>query len=88
MAKINVKYRSLVLSDATFYVCLTISYQLFITRIIGIKYDSFYTTSFSLMLGKISEDSLIVFKKIYELISFYSDINENYTIKKYLTDFE
>ena len=88
MAKIHAKNGSLVFADATFYACPAIAYQLFITRIFDIKYDSFYTTSFSLMRGKSTEDYLIIFKKLDEHISIYSDINENYRIKELHTDFE
>ena len=72
--------------DATFYACPTIAYQLFITRIFD--NDSFYTTSFSLMRGKITEDYSIIFKKLHEHISMYSDINEKYVINELHTDFE
>ena len=88
MAKIHAKFGDIVFADATYYSCPNLAYQLFITRVFDETYNSYYTTSFTLMNGKTGEDYFLVFKKLHEHISSFLDINENYMLKELHTDFE
>ena len=88
MAKIHAKYGDIVFADATYYSCPNLAYQLFITRVFDDTYNSYYTTSFTIMNGKTEEDYFLVFKKLHEHISSFLDINENYKLKELHTDFE
>ena len=87
-ARIHAKHGNLVFCDATFYSAPQMAYQLFITRIYDETYNSFYTTSFSLMKNKSTEDYYKIFKKLDRNINQYLPINENYTIQELHTDFE
>ena len=56
MAKIHDKFGDNAFADATYYSCPNLAYQLFITKVFGDTYNSYYTTSFTLTNGKTKED--------------------------------
>ena len=53
LAKIHMKLGSIIFCDDTFFVCPSFAYQLFITRVFSSITNSYYTTSFTIMDGKI-----------------------------------
>ena len=52
LAKIHMKFGSIIFCDATFFVCPSFAYQLFITRVFSSITNFYYTTSFTIMDGK------------------------------------
>ena len=62
LAKIQMKLGNIIFWDATFYICPTICYQVFITRVYSNKTNSYYTTSFSIMNTKREKGYYKIFK--------------------------
>ena len=87
LVKIQLKLGALVFCDTTFFICLAISYQIFITRELSNITHSYYTTSFSIMNNKKESNYILVFTKIQN-IKKYLEIGESYEIKELHTYFE
>ena len=71
LAKIHMKLGSIIFCDATFFVCPSFAYQLFITRVFSSITNSYYTTSFTIMDGKKEIDYTKIFNQINEHIKLY-----------------
>ena len=76
LAKIHLKFGHLIFLDATFFICPSISYQVFITKVYSSLTHSHYTTSFSIMNKKREMDYTEIFKVIDENIKLFLDIGE------------
>ena len=88
LAKIHLKFGTILFCDATFFVCPSFSYQIFITRVYSSNTSSYYTTSFSIMNKKQEKDYFKIFKILDENIKKYLDIGEIYCVEEIHTDLE
>ena len=78
----------IVFCEATFFICPSFSYQVFITRVYSNTTKSYYTTSFSIMSGKNINDYKKVFSELHNNIKKYVNIGESFEITELHTDFE
>lgn len=60
--------------DGTFFICPSIAYQVFLTRVYSSNTKSYYKTSFSIMNNKREKDYTKVFN---ENIKNYLEVGEN-----------
>ena len=88
LAKIQLKLGNIDFCDGTFFICPSVAYQVFITRVYSSITHSYYTTSFSIMKNKSEKDYTKVFNVLNENIKKYLDIGESYEIEEVHTDFE
>ena len=88
LAKIQMKLGNIIFCNATFYICPTICYQVFITRVYSNKTNSYYTTSFSIMNTKREKGYYKIFKILDDNIKNYLDFGESYNVKEIHIDFE
>ena len=82
LAKIHMKLCSIIFCDATFFVCPSFAYQLFIRRVFSSITNSYYSTLFTIMDGKKEIDYIKIFNQINEHLKLYLDINETYEVKE------
>ena len=88
LAKIQLKLGNIDFCDGAFFICPSVAYQVFITRVYSSITHSYYTTSFSIMKNKSEKDYTKVFNVLNENIKKYLDIGESYEIEEVHTDFE
>ena len=88
LAKIQLKFGTILFCDSTFFICPSFSYQIFIARVYSSNTCSYYTTSFSIMNKKQESDYIKIFNILDEKIKKYLDIGETYFVEEIHTDFE